>query len=219
MGKKKRDPVLDEYEKLEYEMVRDKVDEIFRNHPEDYISELEKIGFQYVDDEGDYEEMEEQEAKPENPRQRDLVAFFEDRKELSEEVFERFTEEKVSENPNYPLIRKYFKRANRPLKALLLYGLENYPGRIDILSDMAYFHEFENVLHILIAHYTRACVEQQDLNTFSKLARDFYYATSPDGYEAYYALKELFEPESDKAKIIDFLIAEEAGEERDAAIQ
>jgi hypothetical protein len=41
------------------------------------------------------------------------------------------------------------------------------------------------------------------------LAREFYYSTKPDGYEAYYALQELFGPETDKRKIIDFLMAEE----------
>ncbi|MFO7985155.1 MAG: hypothetical protein R6U38_04780 [Desulfatiglandaceae bacterium] len=209
MGKKKKHPVLDDYENLKDEMIRDQVDEIFGTHPEDYISELKKIGFQYFEDDIDYEEMEEANAKPENQRQRDLVAFFENRKDLSEEIFERFSEEKASETPNYPLIRKYFKRANPNLKALILYGLENYPGRIDLLSDMAYFHEFDNVLTILITHYTRACVEQQNLDIFSELTREFYYATSPDGYEAYHALRELFKPDSDKRKIIDFLVAEE----------
>jgi len=38
---------------------------------------------------------------------------------------------------------------------------------------------------------------------------DLYYSTNPDGYEAYYALREMFEPASNKRKIIDFLIAEE----------
>ncbi|MFH1629350.1 MAG: hypothetical protein ABIE47_11600 [Pseudomonadota bacterium] len=42
----------------------------------------------------------------------------------------------------------------------------------------------------------------------------FYYSTNRDGYEAYYALRELFDSESDKRKIIDFLIAEEENAER-----
>jgi len=50
-----------------------------------------------------------------------------------------------------------------------------------------------------------------------KLTKDFYYFTSRDGYEAYYALQKLFEPESDKIKIIDFLIAEEEEAERKAS--
>ncbi|MCX5855707.1 MAG: hypothetical protein NTZ24_14235, partial [Deltaproteobacteria bacterium] len=119
--------------------------------------------------------------------------------------------------PNLPLIRKYFKRTNRQLKALLIYGLDHYPGRIDLLSDLTYFHEFENILTTLIAYYTRACVNQVKLGTFTELAQDFYYATNPDGYEALYALRELFEPHTEKRKIIDFLISEE--EEREKLVK
>ena len=158
------------------------------------------------------EEIEERNAQPENQRQRDLVAYFEGRKPLSEEIFAGYSEEKAAEQPNYPLIRRYYKAANKHLKSLLLYGLENHPGRIDLLSDLAFFHEFENCLTLLIAHYTRACIEQGNLETFTELAKDFYYSTSPDGYEAYQALRELFGPDTAKRKIIDSLIA--AKEER-----
>ncbi|MGA1865764.1 MAG: PAS domain-containing protein, partial [bacterium] len=58
-----------------------------------------------------------------------------------------------------------------------------------IEKELAYRHEFENILSILISYYTRACVDQQNLETFAELARDFYYATIPDGYEALYALR------------------------------
>ncbi len=81
---------------------------------------------------------------------------------------------------------------------------------------MSFFHEFENILNILITYYTQACVDQGNLDTFSELAKDFYYSTNPDGYEALYALRELFGPETDKRKIIDFLIAEEEEAERKA---
>ena len=97
----------------------------------------------------------------------------------------------------------------------MLYGLENHPGRIDLLSDLAFFHEFENCLTLLIAHYTRACIEQGNLETFTELAKDFYYSTSSDGYEAYQALRKLFGPDTAERKIIDALIAaeEETSEE------
>ena len=209
MGKKDKDSILDDYEKLKNEIIRDKVNEIFRNHPKDYIAKMEELGFEYFEDDDDYEEIEERNAKPENQRQKDLVAFFENKKKLSKNIFESFSEEKASENPNFPLIRKYFKKANLNLKALILYGLDHYSGRIDLLSDLTLFHEFENILSTLISYYTRACVDQQNLETFSELAKDFYYATSPDGYEALYTLRELFEPDTDKRKIIEFLISEE----------
>ncbi|MBW1899748.1 MAG: hypothetical protein JRI61_11900 [Deltaproteobacteria bacterium] len=209
MSKKDKDPVIDDYEKLKNEIIRDKVNEIFCNHPKDHISKMEELGFEYFEDDDDSEEIEERNAKPENQRQRDLVAYFENKKKLSKKIFESFSEEKASNNPNFPLIRKYFKKANQNLKALLIYGLDHYPGRIDLLSDLTFFHEFENILSTLISYYTRACVDQQNLETFSELAKDFYYSTSPDGYEALYALRELFEPDTDKRKIIEFLISEE----------
>ncbi len=215
MGKKDKDSVLDDYEKLKNEIIRDKMKDIFRNHSKDYITKMEELGFEYFEDEDDdSEEIEERNAKPENQRQRDLVAYFDNKKKLSKKIFESYSEEKAAENPNYPLIRKYYKEANKNLKSLLLYGLDNYPGRIDLLSDLSFFHEFENILSILITYYTQACVDQGNLETFSELAKDFYYSTNPDGYEALYALQELFGPETDKRKIVDFLIAEEEEAER-----
>lgn len=215
MAKKDKDSVLDDYEKLKNEMIFEKVNEIFRNNPKDYIARLEEIGFEYHEEE-DYEELEEKNAKPENQNQRDLVDYFENKKKLSEEIFKIFLHEKDAEHPNYPLFRKYFKEANQNLKALLLYGLDHYPCKIDLLSDLTFFHEFENILSILITYYTRACVEQGNTETFSELAKDFYYSTNPDGYEALHALRELFEPETDKRKIIDFLITDEEEAERKA---
>jgi len=209
MGKKDKKSVIDDYDKLKNEILRDKVNDIFRNHPKNYIAKMKELGFEYFEDDDDSEEIEERNAKPENQRQRDLLAYFENKKKLSKNIFECFSEEKASDHPNFPLIRKYFKKANQNLKALLLYGLDYFPGRIDLLSDLTFFHEFENILSILISYYTRACVDQQNLETFSELAKDFYYSTSPDGYEALSALRELFELNTDKRKIIEFLISEE----------
>lgn len=215
MNKKKKDPIIENYEKLKNEILFDKVNEIFRTQPDNYISALEEMGFEYHE-EDDYEEIEEINARPENQNQKDLVAFFEGKKELSDRILEVYLEEHCAEHPNLPLIRKYYKKGNQNLKALLLYGLNHYPGRFDLLSDLAYFHEFEKILSLLITYYTSACTNQQNLETFSELAQDFYYATNPDGYEAFYALKELFEPHTDKRKVIDFLIAEEEAAEKSA---
>jgi hypothetical protein len=63
-------------------------------------------------------------------------------------------------------------------------------------------------LSTLIDCYTRACINETNLETFSGIAQDFYYATIPDGHEALYALRDLFGPHTDKRKIIDFLIQE-----------
>ncbi len=199
MSKNKKDPVIEEYKKLKDEIIFDKVDEIFRTQPDNYISALEEIGFKYYEDD-DYEEAEEAKARPKNQNQKDLVAYFQGEIKLTDEIFQIFLEERDAENPNLPLVRKYFKRANQHLKSLILYGLDHYPGRLDLLSDLDYLHEFENILATLITYYTQACVDQENLETFSELARDFYYATIPDGYEALYALRDLFEPGTDKKK-------------------
>jgi hypothetical protein len=218
MSKRRKKSTVHDYDKIESEILREKVKEIFRDHPHDYISKLEDIGFEYFEDDMPDEETEEREAKPENQRQRDLVDFFENRKRLSEKIFVSFSDEAASEDANYPLIRRYFRKANQNLKALILYGLDKFPARIDLLSDLAFFHEFENILSILIKYFTRACIEQGNPETFSQLAKEFYYSTCPDGYDAYSALRDLLEPGTEKRKIIDSLILEREKAERESSI-
>ena len=57
MGKKDKNSVLDDYEKLKNEIIRDKVNDIFRNHPKDYIAKMEEFGFEYFEDDDDSEEI------------------------------------------------------------------------------------------------------------------------------------------------------------------
>lgn len=213
MCKKDKDDTLNDYKKLKDEIIIDKVNDIFRSRSGNYIAALEEIGFEYHE-ETDEEEIEERKAKPKNKNQRKLVTYFEGQEDSSEIIFATFITERYAKRPNLPLIRKYFKKANQKLKALIIYGLDHYPGRIDLLSDLTYFHEFENILTILIYYYTRACVNQDNLEAFTELAQEFYYATNPDGYEALYALRDLFEPHTEKRKIIDFLISEEEETEK-----
>ncbi|MFH1673600.1 MAG: hypothetical protein ABIF87_09300 [Pseudomonadota bacterium] len=198
-------------QKLKDEIIADKVKEIFRSQPENYIAALEGIGFEYHE-EADKEALEEKKAEPKNKNQQKLVDYFEGKEDPSETIFATFIAERDAKRPNYPLIRKYFKKGNKQLKALIIYGLDHYPGRIDLLNDLTFFHEFENILTTRITYYTRSCLNQANLETFTNLAQDFYYATNPDGYEALYALQELFILGSEKRRIIDFLIskAEEA---------
>ena len=173
MGKKDKDNVLHDYEKLKDQIIIDRVNEIFRSQPDNYIAALEELGFEYYEEDDD-EETEEKKAKPENESQRNLVAYFEGKRDLSETILTTFLAEREAERPNLPLIRKYFKQANQKLKALILYGLDNYPASIDLLSDLVYFHKFENILSTLITYYTRACMNEENLETFTELAQDFY---------------------------------------------
>jgi len=203
---KKKDKVLDDFQKLKNEMIIDQVNEIFRAQPGNYKDALEEMGFEYHEDD-DPEELEEKKARPRNRIQRELVEYFEGQRDFSEKIFLNYLHEKESPNPNYPLIRKYYKQANQNLRFLILCGLDHYPHRIDLLSDLAFFHEFERVLSLLITYYTRACLNQSNLKTFTSLAEDFFWATNPDGYEALLALRELFEPHTEKRTIIEFLIS------------
>ena len=111
-----------------------------------------------------------------------------------------------------PLFRKCFREANQNLQALILWGLEHYPDRIDFLQDLGFFHEFGNILSTVNEYYTRACESQETMETFTDLAQEFYYTTQPDGYDAYHALKDVFPVGSAKRALVDFLIAEEASE-------
>ena len=200
---------VDPDDDLDDEITSDEIRRIFRNHPRDYIAKLEEIGFIYHDDDTDHEEQEEADARPLNANQEYLVSFFDGDIPLSEKTIEIFLEERRSRKPNFPLIRKYFKQANKRLLSMLLDGLHRYPVSTELLSDLTFFHETQNILSTLIDHYTAACEKQQNLEVFSELALDFYYATLPDGYDALHALKEKYPLGTTKRSVINFLIETE----------
>lgn len=212
-NKKSDDYVLDDFEAIEDEIIRDNISEVFRHYRNNTMEALEEIGFTWYDDDYPSEEDEENSAVPENQNQQDLVAFFQGGKEPSNAILETFLAEKASDTPNLPLFRKYFREANHNLKALILWGLEHDPDHIDLLQDLGFFHEFGNILNTVIKYYTRACESQKNMETFTNLAQEFYYTTQPDGYDAYHALKEVFPVGSAKRALVDFLIAEEASKD------
>ncbi len=184
MGKHDKPKDHADNDDLVYDSTVDDVSRIFKEHPKDYFSRLEEIGLVYHDDELDEEEQEEAVAKPENNNQKDLIAFFNGDISRSEEIVEKFLEKRRRPDPNYPLFRKYFRRANEHLLSLILHGLNRDPFFFELLSDLTYFHEYQNILSTVIEHYTVACDAQENLEKFSELAMDFYYATSADGYDA-----------------------------------
>jgi hypothetical protein len=218
MGQKDKDHTHENYKKLKDEIIIEKVDDIFRSQPDNYIAALEEMGFEYHE-EDDEEEIQERNAKPKNKNQRHLVMYFEGTEGPTEMILATFLTERDAKQPNLPLIRRYFKKANKRLKELLINALDHYPRRIELLSDLVYFHEFENILTTLIAYYTRACMNQENMETFTELAQDFYYATTPDGYEALYALRELFEPQTEKRKIIDFMISQRENDKEENSVK
>lgn len=207
MGKKEKDPYMEHFQKLESEIVFGGAGEILRKHSEDFYAHVHESGLNYGELIFDLEEMEEETAKPVNLNQKELVAYFDNSRRLSKDILHSYLVEKESGGANH-LLRKYFKAANRNLKMLLLYGLEFHPTSIKLLEDLAFFHQFENILRILITQYTFACLEQKDLTLFSQMVQNFYNATKADGYHAYFALREILAPECDKRKIVDFLLSE-----------
>ena len=110
MKKKDKKKTINDLHKLKNEIVIDKVNEVFKNNPGNYKEELEKIGFQWFDDEYPDEIEEEDNAVPENRNQEFLVDYFSGDVGLSNSVIEVFLEEKYSDEPNFALIRRYFRQ-------------------------------------------------------------------------------------------------------------
>lgn len=173
------------------------VAEIFRNYPQEYRQRLEEAGFVWQDDETDLlveEEAEEERlAVPETENQRYLVHFLDYGGTVTQQVFEAYLQERYTQTPNLPLIRKYFKRANANLKAILLAGLSLNPTDLDLLDDLSYFSEFDSMLGELIHFYKDACMLETDMERFSLLAQDFHMNTYDQGFDALYELHTLFQ--------------------------
>lgn len=202
----------DTLEEFEEEMLVEQVNEVFQQFPNNWVAGLERIGFIWFDDEDHQEELEEEQTIPENLNQELLVAYFEGHVPLDDKVLEVYVLETHSETCNVPLLKKYFKRGNLHIKALLLYGLEQSPTNRDLLLDLAALHEHRSILSDVIHVYLNACQLEEDLERFELLARDFELMTHPDGYNALYELKQIFSPNTDKGKVVE-QIAEELIEE------
>lgn len=194
------------------------VAEIFRTHPQDYRQRLEEVGFVWQDDEYDllYEEetKEERLAVPETENQRYLVHFLECGGPVNGQVIEAYMQERYTQTPNLPLIRKYFKQANTNLKAILLAGLTANPTDLDLLDDLSYFSEFDSMLGELIHFYKDACIRETDMERFSLLAQDFHMNTYDQGFDALYELHEIFQSGT-KCAVIEHL-AETIDDDLDA---
>jgi hypothetical protein len=200
----------DDFEKVRREVVFEQVSKVIRENPKNWANKLEELGFQWVDDEYDEDEVEENSAKPENLNQELLVAHFEGALKFSEQVLEAYLAERASPSPNYPLIREYFRMGNNHLKELLIFGLEKRPTDIGLLNDLGFFHEFKSILADLIHYYLRACKGEHDMHKFEELVLSFYNDTVPDGFDAFYELEQHIAPGSDKAKIVQKIRQEQA---------
>jgi hypothetical protein len=91
------------------------------------------------------------------------------------------------------LVRKYFKKANPSLKAILLKGLADTPTDPDLLDDLSYFSDFDSILGEVIHCYTEACLKETNMERFSLLAQDFHVNTYEQGYDALHELNTIFQ--------------------------
>ena len=219
MSKRNKPKDPPDSDQLDDGTIHDQVDKIFKDNPKNYLSKLEEIGFKYQDDdEYAQEDEEEASAKPVNSNQKQLVSFFNGQIPLSEKIIDTFLKERRRPKPNYPLFRKYFKSSNKNLLSMILHGLQLYPVSDELLTDLAYYHEFKGIMRILVDHYMIACEKQENLEVFSGMVQDFYYTTAPDGFDAFYELRERFPVGTRKRAVIDFLEeAEDAGVDDDDA--
>jgi hypothetical protein len=217
--KKKEKNIIDGIIKTNDERATEKINEIFGKKSEYYRTELAMLGFEWLDD-GYLDEVEEENnAAPENKDQELLVAYFNGEVKLSDKLVEVFLKEKRSDRANYALLRRYFRQGNRNLKTLIYYGLEMDPTDNGFLNDLSVIHEFHPMLGELRERYMEACKIQEDLDSFSDLAQDFFYNTSPDGYEAYHALKEIYGSDTPKGRVIDSLVYMEEALSRQPCVE
>ena len=192
----------DDSEKERRMALFEKVARAIKNDPKNYVDRLAELGFKWVDDEIDEEDLEERAATIRNDNEKYLVAYLDGEIELSDRVLDSYLHEKTSDRLNYPLFRRYFKTGNNNLKGLLLYALERHPTDIWLLGDLAYYHEHRNALGELIQAYLRACEREDDLDRFSQLVSRFYLDTEPDGFDAFHELEQVYSSSSEKWKVI-----------------
>ena len=192
----------DDFEKEKRKLVFQEVARVIKAHPRNYAEKLAELGFRWVDDEIDEEEVEERAATIRSDNERYLVGYFEGEVELSDQILDTYLAEKNSDSLNYPLFRRYFKKGNDRLKKLLMYGLDKHPTEIGLLSDLAYYHEFRNVLGELIEAYLTACGRENDPERLIQLVMSFYLDTEPDGFDALHELEQVCSPGSWKWKVI-----------------
>ena len=192
----------DDFEKEKRKLMFKEVARVIKEHPRNYTEKLAELGFTWVDDEIDEEEVEERAATIRTDNEKNLVAYLEGEVELSDKVLDLFLTEKNSDSLNYPLFRRYFKKGNTRLKELLMYGLEKHPTDRGLLSDLSYYHEFRNILGELIEAYLTACGREHDLDRFGQLVMSFYLDTEPDGFDALHELEQVCSPGSEKWEVI-----------------
>jgi hypothetical protein len=208
-NKKSGKAIFGEYRSLKSSRVSELIERIVQGQADILEVRANREEFQWMDEGCDEDEIEEEKkAIPENLNQEFLVACFEGHVRLSDAVLDAYLAEKNAESPNYPLLRRYFRRGNPVLKSLLCRSLDRSPTDSSLLQDLAFFHEHLSMLSELIERYITACTLEEAISSFTELAMDFHYNTIDDGYEALLDLRERFHNNAPKRLAIEVLIQE-----------
>ena len=128
--------ILKEYQKIKTELLFEQVRKVMKDNPRDWRNQLETLGFEWYEEEDNKDILEESRALPENENQKSLVSYFEGNLFLDEGLLNIFSQENNSDQPNYPLFRRYFRKGNDRLKALILFALSKYPTDEGYLWDL-----------------------------------------------------------------------------------
>jgi len=72
-----------------------------------------------------------------------------------------------------------------------VYEFRKQPTDTGLLSDLAYYHDFSNLLGELIEAYMTACGREHDLDKFSQLVMSFCLETEPEGFDAVHELEQV----------------------------
>jgi hypothetical protein len=140
--------LLKEYQKIKTELLFEQVNKVIKDNPHDWRNQLEMLGFEWYEEEDDDDKdiAEENKALPDNENQQSLVSYFEGNLPLDENLLSKYAQEKYSDQPNYPLFRRYFRKGNDRLKALIVFALSKYPTDEGYLGDLVFFHEHNIIL-------------------------------------------------------------------------
>lgn len=181
-----------------------KTQKILKNTPRsERYSKLVELGFEYIEEEDDcIEKQEEDNAKPLNNRQKTLVKYFEGQFCLSSDIIEQFILEIEGEDTNYPLLRKYFKKGDKSILALIKQALVTYPLRESLINAFVFLSEHNNVFSALISAYTNACKREESISSLENLVRGFYMNASKHDYDVFLSLRKICKNNQQKLKII-----------------
>jgi hypothetical protein len=91
------------------------------------------------------------------------------------------------------------------LKELLLFGLDRNPTSLDLLLDLGFFNEFNQILEVVIKRYIKACRLETNKENFMELVNMFYFDTSPYGYDVFVTLQQLYNKGDIKKDWLDSL--------------